>query len=105
MQDMNDQHHLVADEVVDVTAVAIETDEIDPEIVDVQEVMTDEEVDHEADQIGTRFRIVIATLSTNHFFRRSRSRSRDRRSRSDRRSDRDRSNSRGRDDKSASKSR
>ena len=105
MQDMNDQHHLVADEVVDVTAVAIEIDEIDPEIVDDQEVMTDEEVDHEADQIGTNFLIVHPTLSTNGFFRRSRSRSRDRRSRSDRRSDRDRSNSRGRDDKSASKSR
>ena len=62
MQDMNDQHHLVADEVVDVTAVAIETDEIDPEIVDVQEVMTDEEVDHEADQIGTNFLILIPKL-------------------------------------------
>ena len=55
MQDTNDHNHLVADEVVDVTAAAIETDEIDQEIADDPEVMTDEEVDHEADQIGTRF--------------------------------------------------
>ena len=55
MQDTNDHNHLVADEVVDVTAAAIETDEIDQEIADDPEVMTDEEVDHEADRIGTTF--------------------------------------------------
>ena len=48
MRDMNGHRHLVVDAAVAV--MVVETDEIDPEIVDDLEVQ--EEVDHEADQIG-----------------------------------------------------
>ena len=51
---MNDQHHLVADEVA-VTADVIEVDEIDPETEDDLEAMIVEEVDRVADQIGNIF--------------------------------------------------
>lgn len=50
MQDMNDHHHLVADETV-VEADVIEVDAIDPESEDDQEAMIVEEVDRVADQI------------------------------------------------------
>ena len=54
MRVMNDQHHLVADEVA-VTADVIEEDEIDQEKEDDPEAMIVEEVDHVADQTGKIF--------------------------------------------------
>ena len=55
MRVMNDQHHLVADEVA-VTADVIEVDEIDPETEEDPEATIVEEVDRVADQIGKIFR-------------------------------------------------
>ena len=49
MRDMNDHRHLVVDAAV-AAVMVVETVEIDPEIADDLEVQ--EEVDHEADQIG-----------------------------------------------------
>ena len=60
MRVMNDQHHLVADEV------AVTADEIDPETEDDLEAMIVEEVDRVADQIGKIFRDPYIGISPGH---------------------------------------
>ena len=62
---MNDQHHLVADEVA-VTADVIEVDEIDPETEEDPEATIVEEVDRVADQIGKIFRDPYVGISPGH---------------------------------------
>lgn len=59
MRVMNDQHHLVADEVA-VTADVIEVDEIDQETEDDLKAMIVEEVDRVADQIEEVVAVIVA---------------------------------------------
>ena len=64
MQDMNGHRHLVVDAAV-AAVMVVETDEIDPEIADDLEVQ--EEVDHEADQIGKNLSLDSQNTTVQYF--------------------------------------